>query len=38
MEGGVVVTVVGRHWCVKVQAEGFQEQDKVSKIFVNGST
>ena len=28
--------VVGRHWCIKVQAEGFQKQDEVSEILVYG--
>ena len=32
------VAVVRRHWCIEVQAEGFQEQDEVSEIFVNGET
>ena len=32
------VSVIGRHRCVKVQTEGFQEQDEVSEIFVDGYT
>ena len=36
--GGVEVAVVRRHWCVEVQAEGFQKQDEVSEIFVDGCT
>ena len=38
MEGRVEVMVIGRHWCVEVQTEGFQEQDEVSEIFVDGYT
>ena len=32
------VSVVWRHWCVEVQTEGFQEQNEVSEIFVDGCT
>ena len=32
------VSVVGRHWCIEVQTEGFQEQNEVSEIFVDGCT
>ena len=35
-EGGMYVLVVGRHWCIVVQTEGFQEQDEVSEILVQG--
>ena len=32
------VSVVRRHWRVEVQTEGFQEQNEVSEIFVDGCT